>query len=117
MHRLTFAALAILLAATEASGQVYKQVRPDGTVFYSDKPPPSGAGSAELKPEIRSRAVRSGDDPIVAAMNGYGNEKTMAETFYIFCRKAAPETESAVREARDRRNARHLSLSARKIVI
>ena len=116
MQRLPFAVLALVLFATETSGQVYKQVRPDGTVFYSDKPPPSTTGAAELKPNIRSRAARPEDDPILAAMNVYGNE-TMVETFYRFCRKAAPESEQALREARDRWNARNLSLSAKKIVV
>ncbi len=49
-------------------------------------------------------------------MNVYGIE-TMVETFYRFCRKAAPESEAAVREARDRWNARNLSLAAKKIVV
>jgi len=110
------AVLAIVLIATEASGQVYKQVRPDGTVYYSDKPPPSVTGSTELKPDIRSRAARPEDDPIFAAMNVYGNE-TMVETFYRFCRKAVPESEPAVRQARDQWNARNFSLLAKKLVV
>ncbi len=111
--------LAILMAAFvafAAQGQVYKHVGPDGKVFYTDKPPPATAGSVEVKPEIRSRAARPEDDPIYAAMNVYGNE-TMVETFYRFCRDAVPESEPALREARDRWNARHLALRSTKLTV
>ncbi len=116
MHCLPFALMAILLVSTEASGQVYKQVRPDGTIFYSDKPPPPAAGSAEVRPGIRSRAARPEDDPVLASMNVYGNE-TAVETFYRFCQKVAPESEPPLREARDRWNARNLPLTAKKILV
>jgi hypothetical protein len=39
------------------------------------------------------------------------------ETFYRFCRDAAPESEPALREARDRWNARHSALSSAKLAI
>ncbi len=118
-HKMQHRRLAILMTAfvsTATLGQVYKQVGPDGKVFYTDKPPHTAAGSSEVKSDIRSRAARPEDDPIYAAMNVYGNE-TMVETFYRFCRDTVPESEPALREARDRWNARHQALSSRKLVV
>lgn len=116
MHFLRLVILFGTLIALEALGQVYKQVGPDGKVFYTDKPPPTATGSTEVKQAIRSRAARPEDDPVFAAMTVYGNE-TMVETFYRFCREAAPEAEPALRDARDRWNARHLALTSKKLVV
>lgn len=42
-------AIGFLLAATSVQAQLYKWVAPDGTVSYSDKPPPSNAAKVERK--------------------------------------------------------------------
>ena len=42
-------AIAMLLAATTAQAQLYKWVAPDGTVSFSDKPPPANAAKVERK--------------------------------------------------------------------
>lgn len=99
-----------------AFGQVYKHIGPDGKVQYSDRPPTAGSGSTVVQPEIRSRPARPEDDPVTAAMNVYANE-TAVETFYRFCREVAPESEPALRDARDRWNARHATLSRKKITV
>lgn len=106
----------LCVVALSASAQVYKHVGPDGRVYYSDKPPAAAGGPAELKPEIRSRAPRPEDDPMHAAMSVYAHE-TMVETFYRFCRDTVPESAPALREARDRWNARHRQLAAAKIIV
>lgn len=110
----TAIAVVALWLALPAAAQVYKHVGPDGRVHYSDKPAP--AASVEVKPDIRSRAPRPEDDPLHAAMNVYANE-TMVETFYRFCRDTVPESEPALREARDRWQARHRQLTAAKLVV
>jgi hypothetical protein len=102
-------------AVGQVSAQVYKHVGPDGKVYYSDKPSTTTA-PVELKPDIRSRAPRADEDPVYAAMNVYANE-TMVETFYRFCRETVPESEPAVRDARDRWNARHRRLTTAKLVV
>lgn len=107
--------LVALFAFGQANAQVYKHVGPDGKVHYSDKPAPTTA-PVELKPDIRSRAPRAEEDPVYAAMNVYANE-TMVETFYRFCRETVPESEPAVRDARDRWNARHRRLTTAKLVV
>lgn len=107
--------LVALFAVGQVSAQVYKHVGPDGKVYYSDKPATTTA-PVELKPDIRSRAPRADEDPVYAAMNVYANE-TMVETFYRFCRETVPESEPAVRDARDRWNARHRRLTTAKLVV
>ncbi|HRD97874.1 MAG TPA: DUF4124 domain-containing protein [Rubrivivax sp.] len=116
MHSWRYPLLLTLLVTTSVAAQVYKHVGPDGKVFYSDKPQTTSSAATELKQEIRARAARPEDDPMHAAMSVYGNE-TMVETFYRFCRDSVPESEPAVREARDRWNARHRQLTAKKIVV
>lgn len=107
--------LVALFAFGQVNAQVYKHVGPDGKVYYSDKPATTTA-PVELKPDIRSRAPRADEDPVYAAMNVYANE-TMVETFYRFCRETVPESEPAVRDARDRWNARHRRLTTAKLVV
>lgn len=107
--------LVALFAFAQVNAQVYKHVGPDGKVYYSDKPAPTAA-PVELKPDIRSRAPRAEEDPVYAAMNVYANE-TMVETFCRFCRETVPESEPAVRDARDRWNARHRRLTTAKLVV
>lgn len=47
--KISNAALALLFIATGANAQLYKWVAPDGTVSYSDTPPPSTAAKVERK--------------------------------------------------------------------
>lgn len=106
--------LGLLCATGSQADPVYKIVGPDGKVTYSDSPPPGAA--AEAKGGIRSRTPSADEDPVKAAMTVYANE-IIVETAYRFCAKEIPETEPAVRQARDRWLARHAELRAKKIVI
>lgn len=114
VHRLVI--LAFCVAVGPVGAQVYKHVRPDGSVVYSDRPPAEASRSVEVNPGIRSRAARPEEDPMHAAMRVYGGE-TMVETFYRFCRDTVPESEPALRSARDRWNERHRQLMASKLVV
>lgn len=52
--------LAALLAAASAAGQtIYKSINPDGTVVYSDKPPPEGSTATVIQQKPAASAERS----------------------------------------------------------
>ncbi len=110
----TVVCLLLLVVPGPRADPVYKIVGPDGKVTYSDAPPPAGA--AESKSSIRSRTPSDDEDPVKAAMKVYANE-IIVETAYRFCAKEVPETEPAVKQARDRWLTRHAELRSKKIVI
>ncbi|HEY1075474.1 MAG TPA: DUF4124 domain-containing protein [Fontimonas sp.] len=68
--------LALLLAGPALADEVYKQVQPDGSIRYTDKPPSKGAKPAKLPP--------------LSGTIGAGASSPGARVFY---------TEEALREA------------------
>jgi len=69
-------AIGFLLAAASAQAQLYKWVAPDGTVSYSDKPPPSNAAKVERK-SYGGNTPSLDDLPFEVANAARGNPVTL----------------------------------------
>ncbi len=69
-------AIGFLLAAASAQAQLYKWVAPDGTVSYSDKPPPANAAKVERKSYGGSSPALD-DLPFEVANAARGNPVTL----------------------------------------
>lgn len=69
-------AIGFLLAAASAQAQLYKWVAPDGTVSYSDKPPPSNAAKVERK-SYGGNTPALDDLPFEVANAARGNPVTL----------------------------------------
>ena len=73
--KISNAALALLFVITSAHAQLYKWVAPDGTVSYSDKPPPSSVVKVERK--SYSSGPSLGDLPYEVAQAVKSNPVTL----------------------------------------
>lgn len=73
--KISNAALALLFVISSAHAQLYKWVAPDGTVSYSDKPPPSSVTKVERK--SYSSGPSLGDLPYEVAQAVKSNPVTL----------------------------------------
>ncbi len=103
-----------LLCPLTGHAQVYKQVAPDGTISYTDKPADARSGATET--ELRPKAPGAQLDPVKASLTVYAQETTV-ESIYTFCAREDPLSEPTFRQARNQWLDQHAQLTARKIPI
>ena len=68
-RRATFASLLLAAALPASAGMLYKSVAPDGSVMFSDMPPPSGAKLVEQKVISVDGAIRDAAGAASRAMD------------------------------------------------
>ena len=76
--KISNAALALFFVLTSAQAQLYKWVAPDGTVSYSDTPPPSAVAKVERKSYSGSSSLA--DLPYELALAAKNNPVTLYTT-------------------------------------